>query len=161
MPRSNLSIEGAHIFWKNFSGKPSQYNAEGSRNFCVELTPELADALAADGWNIKHTVPKEDGDISVPYMQVSVAYGNYPPKIYKVTSKNKTLLDEDLVGDLDRDEISNVDLIISPYHWTIGTKSGIKAYCKTMYVTIVEDDFAKKYAYLDDEEELPFEEFER
>lgn len=157
MSRGNLQIEGAHIFWKNFSGKGSQYNSEGSRNFCVEIDPETAEQMKADGWNVKYTKPREEGDPEVPYIQVTAQYGMYPPKIYKVTSRNKTLLDEDLVGDLDRDEITNVDLIISPYRWTVGNKSGIKAYVKTMYVTVAEDDFARKYADIgDDEMELPF-----
>lgn len=162
MSRGTLQLEGARIFWKNFSGKASQYNAQGNRNFCVEINDELAEQLAADGWNVKYTRPREEGDRPIPYIQVSVAYGNYPPKIYKVTSRNKTLLDEDLVGDLDRDEITDVDLIISPYHWEIKRKdeviTGIKAYVKVMYVTIAEDDFARKYADLGEEEELPFEE---
>lgn len=155
MARSqNLTLENVKIMFRNFSGKPNEFNAAGSRNFCVELDPETAEELKADGWNVKYTHPRDEGDIATPYIQVTVKYGDYPPKIYLVTSRNKTLLDEDTVGELDRVEIEHVDLIINPYRWTIRDKSGVKAYCKTMYVTI-EEDFGGRYSYA--EEEVPFE----
>ena len=37
---------------------------------------------------------------------------------------------------------SNVDIIIRPYEWAPGA---IKAYVKTMYVTIEEDELEQKY----------------
>lgn len=157
MAKGNLTIENAEIFWKNFSGRGSQFNAEGSRNFCVNIDPENAEALKADGWNVKYSKPRDEGDEPKPYIQVTVAYGNYPPKIYLVTSKNQTLLDEETVGELDRAEIENVDLIISPYFWNVNGKSGIKAYCKTLYATIAED-FGGRYSHFEDVEENPFEE---
>ena len=156
MARNNLTIEDAKIFWKNFSGRGSTYNAEGSRNFCVEIDPDTAEAMKADGWNIKYSKPREEGDEPQPYIQVTVKYGDYPPKIYMVTSRNQTLLDEDTVGELDRAEIEKVDLIINGFSWTVNGKSGVKAYCKTMYVTIAED-FGGRYSNLQEEEEdLPF-----
>ena len=157
MAKGNLTIEDAKIFWKNFSGRGSAYNAEGSRNFCVELDEETAAMLKEDGWNVKRTKPREEGDEGTPYIQVTVAYGNFPPKIYLVTGRNQTLLDEDTVGEIDRAEIEKVDLIINPYHWTLPSRgSGIKAYCKTMYVTIAED-FGGRYNHFN-EDEAPFEE---
>ena len=160
MPRNLLKIENAKIFWTNFAGKERQNNPAGKRTFCVELPDEeLANKLIEDGWNVKYTKDSEEYGGPRPYIQVEAKYGEYPPKIYKVTSRNKTLLDEDIVGDLDKDEIVSVDLYISPYHWSMpGGKSGIKAYVDKMWVTIEEDDFTKKYAHLDDDESLPFEE---
>lgn len=158
MPRNLLKIENAKIFWTNFAGKERENNPAGKRNFCVEISEDIAENLKADGWNVKYTKDSEEYGGPKPYIQVEVKYGDYPPKIYKVTSRNKTLLDEDVVKDLDTDEITNVDLYISPYHWTVGSKSGIKAYVDKMWVTIEEDDLTKKYASYEDEESLPFDE---
>lgn len=157
MAREKLTIEDAEIFWKNFSGRGSTYNAEGDRNFCVNIDPSVSERLKADGWNVKYSKPRDEGDEPKPYIPVKVAYGNYPPKIFMVTSRNQTLLDEDTICELDRAEIERVDLVISPYHWTLpGGKSGIKAYVDTMYVTIAEDFGGRYSAPRNEEENLPF-----
>lgn len=151
----NIVVENARLIFKNFAGEESKFNRAGNRNFCVILDGDSAEDLRQMGWNVKALRPREDEDEPTYYLQVTVAFGNFPPKVVMISGKTKTVLDEEAIDTLDYAEIANVDLIIRPYHWEVNGKEGIKAYLKTMYVTIEQDVFAGKYDCLDDED-LPF-----
>jgi hypothetical protein len=145
MIKNNIVIENARIGFRNFSGEAGKFNPAGKRNFCVFLEQELGALLAEDGWNVRWLQPKDDTVESIPYLQVAVSYDNIPPKIVLITGKGKTILDEHMVSLLDWAEIKSIDLIIRPYNWTVSGKAGVKAYIKSLYVTIVEDEFESKY----------------
>jgi hypothetical protein len=114
----------------------------------VLLDDDIAGILAKDGWNIRKLSAREEGDQDQPYMQVSVSYKARPPKIVLIseTTKRRTYIDEDTVHILDWADIAMVDMIISPYHWDVSGKQGIKAYLKKMFVTLEEDELELKYA---------------
>lgn len=147
----NITLEGARIMFRNFSGKEGQYNREGDRNFALALDPGMAAEMAADGWNVKQLKPREEGDAPQDYIQVAVNFkGPRPPLVVMLTSRGRTPLGEDEVNILDWADIENVDLVIRPYEWTVNGNSGIKAYLKTIFVTIAEDDLERKYSNVPD-----------
>lgn len=155
---SVIKIEDATIIWRNFSGKSSKYNPQGFRTFNVLLPHENAKDLLADGWNVKWLEPREEGDERQAHLEVKVQYGRIPPKIITMTGKNrnKTILTEETVGLLDYAEIESVDLIIRPYNWEVSGRRGVKAYLKTMYVVLIEDEFEAKYQAIDGEDGTAF-----
>jgi hypothetical protein len=150
---NNVMMEGVRIIFRNFEGKEGPYNKAGERNFAVLLDDKIAEALAEDGWNVKWLKPREDeleeGETEQPYLPVSLRYDVFPPHVVLVTSRNRTTLEESQVEMLDYSDITNVDLIVRPHNWDVNGKTGIKAYVKTMFVTIEEDALVRKYAELD------------
>lgn len=148
----NFKAEGARLIFKNFSGAPSQYNAEGNRNFAVVLNEEDYEMLKADGWNVKRKEARDDDESDLLYLPVKVKFGKIPPIINMVTTRGKIRLDEETVSQLDWARLKNVDLVIRPYRYPEmpGRPSGISAYLKSMYATIEEDEFDVKYADIPD-----------
>ena len=153
MPAENVVVmEGVRLIFRNFTGKEGQYNREGDRNFGVILPDDVAEAMLADGWNVKYLQPREEeeDDTQTPWLPVKVGYGKgRPPKIMTVTERGKTQLDEDTVDTLDWVDITNVDLIVRPYNYEVSGRTGIAAYVQTMYVTIEEDALERKYSEMD------------
>lgn len=150
---NTVLLEGVRILFRNFAGKEGQYNRAGDRNFGV-IIPDTAtaEAMLADGWNIKYLKPREDDEEGeeTPWLSVSVNFDKgRPPKIMLVTSRGRTALDEDSVETLDWADITNVDLIVRPYTWEVSGRTGIKAYLQSMYVTIDEDELERKYSEMD------------
>lgn len=141
-------MENVRILFRNFEGKEDRYNRAGDRNFSVALPPDVAEAMARDGWNVKQLRAREEGDEPGFHVSVDVSYKVRPPQVWLITSRNRTLLGESELTLLDQVDYKNVDLILNPFAWGPNHegKSGIKAYLGALYVTIDENPLELKYA---------------
>lgn len=157
--RGIVQIDGARIIFRNFSGRGTQYNREGDRNFCVVIDDEdIANRLIEEGFNVKIRQPREEGEEPFMYMKVNVKYhpkgSEYErlnPVACLITGRNRNMLDEESICCLDSIDIENVDLDLSGSNWNVQGRSGKSAYLSKIYVTQELDRFATRYA----EEEFP------
>ena len=163
----DLIIENAAITNRNFEGREEKpYNPKGVRNFTVILDNQTAHVLLNDNWNVKFPKGKDPDDPETSgFLPISVSYSNprYIPKIIQVTydangKPKKTPLNESTIVNIDSAEIQDINLVIHPRIWEVNGASGVKAFLKTMYFTLVKDPFEDKYGSFepDYEDELPF-----
>lgn len=135
-PRGILQIDDARIVYRNFAGEASAYNREGDRNFAVVIeTEEQAEALKAEGWNVKYKPSRSDPDDIFRYLPVKIKFNDRGPIIYMVMGDQEVRLTEENVKILDKADISRVDLDIRPYDWEVNKKTGRSAYLSAMRVT--------------------------
>lgn len=161
MPRNERPTitfpDAEFIFRTNFRGEKSQYNKMGRKEFNVIVPGEdLANRLIDDGWNIKHTTVRDEGDEPTYFLPVTVAFDNYPPDVYLIDSvtRKRVKLDDDTIGQLDYADIVKVNLEVSGYTWNVDGRSGIKAYASILHVFVKPNPFADDLE--DDPEEVPF-----
>lgn len=155
MPEQHMQVtmENMQVIFRNFAGRVGPYNDRGDRTFCVVLDEKTAKEMAKDGWNVKFPKDRDEEmeDARDPYLQIAVKYSIRPPKVVMITSTGRTFLKEDMIEILDGMDFANVDLIINSSAWEVNGKSGIKAYLKSLYVTIEEDELERKYAIQEQE----------
>ena len=136
-----ITLFGAKLYFRNFAGEEGIYNKKGDRNFGVFIEDDLAARLENAGWNVKRTKPDEDG-YSRAYIKVKVNFKGRP-KLYLVTSGNKTLLTEDNVDELDSLVFENVDLKIRRAY--LSRYDQYAQYLDKGFFTALEDELDKKY----------------
>lgn len=147
----NLTIESARIIFRNFAGEERPMNSAGKRNFCVFLDPGVAEELREGGWNVKTLKARTEEDEPQDYIQVSLSFKAFPPRIWLIQNERRTALDEDAIDLLDWADLKCVDLIIRPYEWEVNGMKGIKAYLKQGYFVLEDDPFFTKYSFSEEE----------
>lgn len=152
-----IIIEDAKLIYRHFSGERDDYHAQDDRDFCVELDSEmenfdlLLETMRAEGWNIKS---KEMADGSTKYWinKVKVSFKIRPPEIYIVTvdgegKRNLKPIEESALKMLDYADIATADMIIDKHRYTLpGRGDACNGYVRKLYITLVEDPLANKYA---------------
>lgn len=143
-------LDGSAIKFKNFAGAyvPNR-NAAGDRNFNVEIPEDMADALAADGWNVKPAEDKVRDDGSEvhygPRIKVKLKYNkekNLMPRVAMDCRGQMIDLTEETIHRLDDMRILHVKAIdISPYNFDVNGKTGVSAYLNKMRVEVAPDMF--------------------
>ena len=151
----NLAMENARMIFRNFRGEASTFNAAGNRNFCLLVPKDQAYALQEEGWKVKWPrVNSQDDDGRDPYIPVTVRFFSQgdeqdgrDPKIFVRNSEKDDWVKytEKMVGNLDNAEIDHCDIVIRPREWEMNGKTGVKAYLKSMWVTLLQDEFYGKY----------------
>lgn len=157
----NLTIRNAKIIFRNFSGKPSKFTPEGRRTFSVVIDDsDLINSLSNDGWLLKPLKKRDEDEQQNYHLPVTVFYGNprFPVQVVMISGNKRTYLDESTIGTVDWADIIKVDLTIRPRPYdNIAGRSGVKAYLKTMIVTIREDELISELDNFDNgEEPIPF-----
>lgn len=146
---NDVTLRNVRIIFRNFAGAPTRFNAAGGkRTFSILLNENEANELSSMGFNVKALKQRDPDDDPAFHLPVEVSYRVKPPRIVFISNqgRKRTVIDEDTVGLIDYTEIEKIDLTINPYRWEMENTHGIKAYLKTMYVTIREDELDIEYA---------------
>ena len=155
--RDLLVAKDAEIIhrWSNFRGIGSRYNAEGCRNFDLIIPDDMAEQMKADGWNVKQTAGNDRFPAQY-YVNVNISWAKYPPSVDFITSRGRTTIDEEVIGELDTAEIERMDMAINlSYRKKDDGSTGIKGYVQTMDVWLYEDPIR---AARNADNQFPFEE---
>lgn len=146
---NDLTLRNVRIIFRNFAGAPTRFNAAGGkRTFSILLNEMEANELRSMGFNVKALKQRDPDDDPAFHLPVEVSYRVKPPRIVFISNqgRKRTVIDEDTVGLIDYTEIEKIDLTINPYQWEMENARGVKAYLRTMYVTIREDELDIEYA---------------
>lgn len=149
------NLSNRNIIFRNFSGRPSQYNKNGDLKFTLVInSPEDAQRLASYGWNVKIKPPRNDGEEPFCTLDVRIRMDLdfAKPKIKMFTRNGSVWIDETRIKTFDDAEFEKVDLVLRQYAWKNGRgESGVSAQLSEMYARIQEGILEAKWA----EEESP------
>lgn len=156
------NLSNRNIIFRNFSGKPTQYNKNGDLKFTLVINdPETAQKLVSYGWNVKVKPPRNEGEDPFCTLDVRIRLDLEwaRPKIKQFTRTGSVWIDEANIKNFDDAEFETVDLVLRQYAWKNGRgESGVSAQLSEMYARIAEGVLEAKWAEEEGpgEDDLPF-----
>ena len=152
----NMYVDGASnneihpSKWRNFKGERrvnpktnKTINDEGSRNFTLALSDDVAQALADMGANVKVLEPRTEEEDPLKFVTVKINVDcKFPPTLHFVTGSRISEIPISQYNLLDIASFENVDLVINLYHSEEGKTT---LYLQKGYFTLKEDPITAKY----------------
>lgn len=144
-------FENAQMLFRDFSGVGTKkYPANGRRSFCIKLTDEQANEMAAEGWNVKMTKSENPDYPPEAYIKVNVSYAISAPTIYVVNGNTRTAITEETVSTLDGLNSTNIEYIDATVDGSMNPdRPKMSAYLKTLYIKYKPDPIEAKWAAFD------------
>lgn len=149
----DLFLEGHKIKYRNFSGRQTEFNRLGDKNFTVVLDPSEVEQIMALGWPVKVKGTPEEPSYEI---SVHVRFDHNPPRVALVTesigpdgnpTQKITELNEESVGVIDSAEIIDCDILLHPWVRTSKVNPGVSVFLKGLFVKVVPNPLAEKYGY--------------
>ena len=138
-----MGIEGATIFkpFTNFA----EVDARGNHHFNIEIDPAFVDMMKSFGCEPKF-LDGQGGKYQEHWIiDVVIGYKNGNPGVTTVAHNGvKTALSEDNLGDLDKANVSFVDMTLTRHYWDMNGQKGVKPWGKDLYFYLAGPSFAEQ-----------------
>lgn len=164
------------IFYFNIIGRPAPWESDdkSKRTIGIFLDEKTADKMKEEGWYVRMTKPKKEGDEPRPYVEVIVNFDSpySKPKVFLVEGEVQTRITGDTAADLQDvfadGSMIKMDVKISPYtDYKFFDQYGAVAYADILGFHAEVDPIAQEYMRRDrgydlgedipeDDRELPF-----
>lgn len=163
LARRDITLQNVQIIFKNFEGRPDDFNPDGGkRYFHVLLDALTADVLETQGYNIKRKPALEEGGEEFIHMKVVVNFKGRPPTVALISKSKGTrnTLDADTVELADHADFERIDMTISPYDWKLKSgATGRTAYLQEFFGFLYESPLEQMYGHYIEESEAEALEF--
>lgn len=160
--RGGFEARNAFIFWTNFRGEANKWG-NSARNFNLAIPEEVAKILKQNGWRVRDRALYDengaDTDRILYFINIKVNMNSKNPPIVSLYSefrgkRTKRALEIESVGELDRIDIEECDVIVNAYE-SPQFEGKITGYLQKLNAIQVPDiEFGGKYDdWLEEEED--------